>query len=94
MTYARKKDTNHNAIGNHLRSLGYNVLDLWRASSGIPDLCVCLPGMGACLVEVKRSPSEKLTPAEQVVRDRWEGWYVLTWSPEDAEKKLAELYGN
>lgn len=92
MTFARRKDANHDQIGNHLRSLGYSVLDIWRAGSGVPDLAVGKPGMGACLVEVKRSASEKLTPAEQAVRDRWQAWYILAVSPEDAERQLEKLY--
>jgi hypothetical protein len=90
MTYARRKDNCHNAIGDHLRSLGFSVLDLWRAAGGIPDLLVGKPSF-ACLVECKE-PGKKLTPAEQVVRDRWEGPYIVATSPEDAEKQLTDLY--
>ncbi len=90
MTYARKKDANHDAIGNHLRQLGWSVLDLWRAGCGIPDLAVGRPGW-ACLVEVKQ-PGKKLTPDEQSVRDRWEGPYFIATSPEDAQKQIDDLY--
>jgi hypothetical protein len=92
MTYARKKDLNHDAIGNHLRSLGWSVLDIWRAGSGVPDLCVGKPGFAA-LVEIKRA-GHKLTPKEQEVRDRWEGPYILATTPADAERQLNELWGH
>lgn len=94
MTYARKKDIGHNAIGDHLRKLGWSVLDLWRAGCGIPDLLVGRTINGrswACLVEVKQ-PGKKLTPDEQAVRDRWEAGYIVATSPEDAEAQLKALH--
>lgn len=91
MTYARKKDANHDAIGDHLRQLGWSVLDIWRAGCGIPDLAVGRPGFAA-LIEVKQ-PGKKLTPDEEAVRARWEGPYIVATSPEDAERQLNAIYG-
>lgn len=95
MRRAARKDANHNSIGDHLRSLGWSVLDLSRLGGGVPDMVVGKPGI-AVLVEAKdgsKPPSDRrLTPEEQKVRDRWEGPYVLALSPEDAEKQLEALY--
>lgn len=93
LTYARKKDVNHDAIGNHLRKLGYSVLDLWRAGYGIPDLAVGLPGFAALLEVKAEGAPKKLTPEEQKVRDRWTGPYALVQSPGEAEAALLELRG-
>lgn len=90
MTYARRKDNNHNEIGDHLRELGWSVLDLWRAGHGVPDLAVGRPGF-ACLVEIKQA-GKKLTADEQAIRGRWEGPYIVATSPEDAERQLNELW--
>jgi hypothetical protein len=92
---ARRKDANHNSVGDHLRSLGWSVLDLSSAGDGIPDMAVGRPGFAA-LVEVKdgsKPPSKrKLTPDEQRVKDNWEGPYVIALDPEDAAAKLQALY--
>lgn len=87
LTFARKKDANHDLIGNHLRSLGYSVLDIWRAGCGVPDLAVGMPGFAA-LVEVKMPERPKLTEDEQRVRDQWTGPYILATSPEQAAEEL------
>lgn len=90
MGYARRKDANHNEIGDYLRSRGWSVLDIWRAGSGVPDLAVGKPGF-ACLVEIK-GEGKKLTDAERKVRDQWDGLYVLVTTPLDAERQLDALY--
>lgn len=52
MSYARRTDSNHQAIGNALRRLGFSVLDLSRVGGGCPDYLVHL-GQFWALVEVK-----------------------------------------
>lgn len=92
---AAKKDANHNSIGDHLRSLGWSVLDLSKAGDGIPDMAVGKPGYAA-LVECKdgsKPPSkQRLTEDQQRIVNEWEGPYVVALSPEDAERQLEGLY--
>lgn len=87
---AAKKDANHAEIAEHLRSLGWSVLDLSRAHFGVPDLCVGrLDGKPYCaLVEVKK-PGEGLTDMEAKVRANWDAPYFIATSPEQI---AAELY--
>jgi hypothetical protein len=91
---AAKRDVNHKSIGDHLRALGWSVLDLADHGDGIPDYVVGKPGF-CCLLEVKRpgpASARKLTPAEQAVRDRWEGPFIVVQSGEEAAEKLLQLY--
>ncbi|HEX3156750.1 MAG TPA: hypothetical protein VHV32_19130 [Candidatus Angelobacter sp.] len=88
---ARRKDANHEVIADHLRSLGWSVLDLSSMGRGIPDMAIGKPGI-AILVEVK-NPNGKgieLTPDERRVKDNWEGPYLIVTSAEDAERQLTE----
>lgn len=84
---AAKKDGNHKSIADHLRALGWSVLDLSRAHFGVPDLAVGRPGFAA-LVEVKR-PGEKLTPMEESVRKQWDAPYFVAY---DKDQIAADLY--
>lgn len=92
---ARRKDANHNAIADHLRGIGWSVLDTSALGGGFPDCVVGRPGF-ACLVEIKdgsKSPSARqLTPAENHVRAVWTGPYVIAVSPEDAHAQLFALW--
>ncbi len=92
MRRAARKDSNHNSIGDYLRSLGWSVLDLSRLGGGVPDMVVGKPGI-AVLMEVKNLDGKgiKLTPDEQQVRDRWEGPYLVVTSPQDAAEQLLAL---
>lgn len=94
MRRAARKDANHNSIADHLRSLGWSVLDLSRLGDGAPDMAVGKPGFAA-VIEVKdgsKSPSDrKLTEDEERFRAGWEGPYVLALSPEDAAIQLEVL---
>lgn len=83
---AAKKDSNHVAIAEHLRNLGWSVLDLSRAHFGVPDLAVGRPGFCA-LVEVKR-PGEALTPMEAKVRAKWDAPYFIATSPAQIAAEL------
>jgi len=86
---AAKKDSNHNAIAAHLRSIGFSVLDTSAIGRGFPDCLVGRAGF-ACLVEIKNPAGKgiKLTADEQRVRDQWTGPYLVVTSPKDAENKI------
>jgi hypothetical protein len=95
---AKRRDANHKTVGDHLRSLGWSVLDLADHGDGITDFIVSRantdrPGYTTALVEVKdgnKPPSaRKLTPKEQKVRDEWDGLYLIALSPEQI---AADLY--
>jgi hypothetical protein len=94
---AAKRDINHKSIGDHLRALGWSVLDLASHGKGVPDYVVGKPGL-AVLVECKSDPKishrkdRELTPDEQRVRDRWQGPYIVVTSGEDAAQQLLQLY--
>lgn len=88
MRRAAKKDGNHNEIANHLRSLGWSVLDLSRLGDDCPDAAVGRPGFAA-LVEVKM-PGEELTPGQwKFRRERWDGPYFVAY---DKHQIAAELH--
>lgn len=89
---AKRRDANHKAIGDGLRNLGWSVLDLADHGDGVPDYAVAKDGWAA-LLEIKNpegSPSHRaLTPAEQKVKDNWQGPYVIAFTLEDALAQLA-----
>lgn len=92
---AKRRDANHVTIGDHLRSLGWSVLDIADCGDGVPDYAVAYRwpiGAYTALVEVKdgsKPPSKRtLTEKEQKVKDGWQGDYHIVLSPEDAETKL------
>ena len=91
---AKRRDANHRDVGDHLRELGWSVLDLAGLGDGCPDYVVGKTGFAA-LVEVKdgaKPPSKrKLTADEQRVKDNWDGPYIIALSGEDAEAQLALL---
>lgn len=93
---AKRRDANHKDIGDHLRKLGWSVLDLADHGDGAPDYAVA-KGRWTALIEVKdgsKPPSaRKLTPAEQKLKDSWQGAYIVALSPEDAEMQLVAMMG-
>lgn len=89
MRRAAKKDASHNPIAEHLRDLGWSVLDLSRLGGGAPDMAVSRAGF-SCLVECK-SEGGKLNAEQLAVKERWQGPYIVAYSPEDALAQLAEL---
>ena len=89
MRRAAKKDENHNTIADHLRKLGWSVLDLSRLGGGCPDMVVGRTDPGYCaLVEVKR-PGEKLTEDQVDVKAKWDAPYFIAYTPEQI---AADLY--
>lgn len=95
MRRAARKDANHNSIGDHLRSLGWSVLDLSRVGDGCPDMAAGKPGL-AVLVEIKDgskcASDRQLTKDQKKFRAGWEGPYIVALSPLDAERQLEDLY--
>lgn len=91
---AKRRDVNHVAVGDHLRNLGYTVLDLADHGDGVPDYAVSINEDGrpwAALLEVKAPGPphmRKLTEAEEAVRARWQGPYVVAQSGEEAAAEL------
>ena len=89
---AARRDANHRDVGDHLRGLGWSVLDLADAGEGVPDYAVAKDGWAA-LLEVKdcnKPPSaRRLTPKEQAVKDSWDGPYIVALDPLDAIAQLA-----
>jgi Holliday junction resolvase len=87
MRRAARKDANHNLIADHLRKLGWSVLDLSRLGGGCPDMVVGRSGYCA-LVECKQ-PGEKLTPDQVEVKAKWDAPYFIAYEPEQI---AADLY--
>lgn len=89
---AKRRDSNHREVGDALRELGWTVLDIADHGDGIPDYIVSKRRFVA-LLEVKdgkKPPSaRKLTPAEQRIKDSWQGPYIVATSPTDAIAQLA-----
>lgn len=89
---AKRRDANHREVGDALRDLKWSVLDLADHGDGIPDYIVSKKNFVA-LLEVKdgdKPPSaRKLTPAEQKVKDSWQGPYIVATSATDAIAQLA-----
>ena len=70
--FCHKKDDNQKAIEEHLGAFGYQVLDLSRVGSGVPDLLVS-NRKEMWLIEVKASSKKKLTPAQVEFQIDWNG---------------------
>lgn len=89
---AKRRDANHREVGDALRELKWSVLDLADHGDGVPDYAVSKNGFVA-LLEVKdgsKPPSaRKLTPAEQRVKNSWQGPYIVATSATDAIAQLA-----
>lgn len=92
-----KKDGNHKSVGDHLRALGWSVLDLAQYGMSIDYAVSRRDGDDSfcALVEVKPPgpPSaRKLTEKEQKIKDDWQGGYVIAQSGEEAAAELLMLW--
>lgn len=91
---ARCLDANHGDVRDHLRAIGWSVLDLATHGMSV-DVAVGKPHYAA-LVEIKdgtKPPSKReLTEDEKRLRDNWTGPYFLVTSCEDAESQLEAAY--
>lgn len=85
---ARRTDANQTEIVRALRALGLTVEVLSHVGDGVADLCVRCPPGPAWWVEVKdgsKPPSARvLTDDEYKFSRRWDGWYVVVESVEEA----------
>lgn len=79
MTWARKKDANHNAVMLAFQQHGWSVLETYRAPD-CPDMFVSKQGR-TIAIEVK-SGAGKLNSSQSDFRDRWQGEYYLVRGPE------------
>ena len=89
---AKKVDTSHPAIRDHLRSIGWSVYSTASIGDDFPDLIVARHGFTA-LVECKTGLESRaetyLTEGQREFRDKWQGSYVVSSTPEQAERELA-----
>jgi hypothetical protein len=90
MTYARRKDTNQDAIVAALRSEGYYVYDTHNLGCGFPDLLVVDAERRAVLLEVKNG-KEKLSPEEETFHNVYPGWLHVVRSPDEALEVMVNL---
>lgn len=76
MIRPRRQDTNHAAIAEAFRRIGFCVRNTHMVGDGFPDLCIAKSGRTA-LVEIKdgtRPPSQRrLTDAEISFIESWPG---------------------
>lgn len=88
----RKRDGNHSSIVSDLEVLGYSVATTADLGDGFPDIVVGIHGNNF-LFEIKnpeQPPSKrKLTPDEEVFRNKWRGQYDVIETWEDAVKIIA-----
>jgi len=79
---AAKVDSNHPAIREELRELGFTVFDTHALGNGYPDLHVSKGGW-SILVEVKPPGKEKrLTSYELAFQEVWQGNYIVATTSE------------
>ena len=83
---AKRVDSNHGAIRDHLRAVGWSVFDSHDLGRDFADLVVARRGFTA-LVECK-SGRKKLRPGQESFARCWPGVYVKANSPEEAERQL------
>ena len=85
MTYSRHRNDNNKAeIIKELRKAGCFVADLSQTGNGVPDILVCRAGKWYP-IEIKSSPKDRLTPAE----DRW--WTATGIKPVIARTPIEAL---
>lgn len=83
MTWARKKDSTHQAVCEAFRAFGWTVMDVSRAPLCV-DLVVARHGR-TVLVEVK-DRTGKLTEAQRALFARWPGETAVVRSVDDVER--------
>lgn len=84
--FARKPDANQAVIISSLEKVGALVYDLSLLGGGFPDLIV---GYKGCLylLEVKVG-KRKLNRLQKILHRKWEGYFHVVRSPEEALRVL------
>lgn len=80
----RRVDSNHAAMRDFFRALGWTVLDKSRCGQGISDLVMRSKRGNVWFVEVKRPGKAKLTDAECQFASVITGQYVVLQTERDA----------
>lgn len=85
---ARRTDANQTDIVDAMRKAGATVEVLSHVGDGVADLCVRVAGSPGWWVEVKdgaKAPSaRRLTDDEIAFAGRWDGYYVIIESVDEA----------
>ena len=93
---AKKVDTTHGEIRDHLRNAGWSVFDTSAVGQGFPDLMASRLGFTAG-IECKSGPQTraefKLNEAQREFLRGWQGVYIVSTSGADAEKQLLLAMG-
>ena len=93
---AKKVDTTHGSIRDHLRNAGWSVFDTSAVGQGFPDLMASRLGFTAA-IECKSGPqfraAHKLNEAQREFLRGWQGVYIVSTSGADAEKQLLLAMG-
>lgn len=90
MTWARRKDSNHNTIKDVFLKMGCTVVDLFRLSEDNPDLLVGCAGVDQ-LVEVKSIHGE-LFDGQSDMHTEWRGAVpIVARTVEDAVNIVADM---
>lgn len=83
MTYAKKVDQNQAALVAELRQIGASILHLHTLGKGAPDILIGYRGINT-LLEIKSTPTAKLTPDEANWHALWRGQLLIVRSIEEA----------
>ena len=81
--YARRTDEGHAEIRDALRRMGYRVVDLSGAGSGVPDLLVEIADGVPHYLEIKKPRGGKLTDAQNE-------WKSLAWRVTSEVRSIEE----
>lgn len=100
-----RQDSNHKAIADAIRALGFPVMDLSAAGNGVEDLLVGLMARRWrswwLLVEIKRprnlrgeATESQYTQAQKDWREQTQGWPRITvTSGQEAVRQIREMTG-
>ena len=89
---AKKVDTTHGQIRDHLRKAGWAVRSTAVVGDDFPDLVVARHAFTA-LVECK-SPGAKLSSGQQEFKRKWPGVVVMARTGLEAEAALQQAIAN
>ena len=78
MTYAKRKDANHDEIAAAIRAAGWAWTDTYMFTGGLLDGIAAKDGLNV-LVEIKHLRG-KLTEREQAIMDDWPGAKIIAFA--------------